>query len=314
MTAADDLERLLLGGPRRYTRIEVARLAGVPLEQAILLWRALGFADTADDEVVFTDADVDIVRRADALVREGLVDQQARVAMTRMLGQSMSRLAEWQVQLLVQLVGRASAPESPPELAARLLPVLEDIQGYVWRRHLAAQAGRMLAEPAGHPVVVGFADMVGFTSLTRHLGEDGLAKLLDGFDAVAAEVVAGHGGRVVKMLGDEVMFVADTPAAGAEIALDLLAAEQPLPLRAGLALGRVLPRYGDVYGPVVNLAARLTGIARPGTALADRELATALHPNQRYQLRQLRPYAVRGLPRLRPWTVRRAGSAPSTVD
>jgi adenylate cyclase len=308
------LEQLLLGGPRRYTRVEVARLAGVPLEQAIVLWRALGFADTADDEVVFTDTDVDIVRKADALVREGLVDERARVAMTRMLGQGMSRLAEWQVRLLVELAGRGGGDESPPELAARLLPVLEDIQGYVWRRHLAAHAGRVLAEPAGHPVVVGFADMVGFTSLARQLGEDGLGELLEGFEATAAEVVARHGGRVVKMLGDEVMFVADTPAAGADIALELLAGGQAPQLRAGLALGRVLPRYGDVYGPVVNLAARLTGIARPGTALADPELAGALRGDPRYELHQLRPHAVRGFSRLRPWAVRRVHSGPSTVD
>jgi adenylate cyclase len=302
---SEPLERLLLGGPRRYTRLDVARLAGVPLEQASQLWRALGFADTADDEVVFTDADLATIRQADALAREGLVDESARLAIARMLGQSMSRLAEWQMRLLVDLVG--DHPEAAPELAGRLLPVLEEIQAYVWRRHLAAQVSRSLAAPSdAGSVVVGFADMVGFTSLARRLSEQELAGLLDRFEAAAAGIVADRGGRVVKMLGDEVMFVAGDPRAGADIALDLLAALPEPALRAGLALGRVLHRYGDVYGPVVNLAARLTGLARPGTALVDRELAAALEPDGAYALRRLRTTAVRGYPHLRPYALDRA--------
>jgi adenylate cyclase len=301
---ADQLERLLLGGPRRYTRVEVAELAGVPLEEASELWRALGFADPEDPEVVFTDADVAIVRTTQALLEAGLVDPPTRVAVARMLGQSMSRLAESQVQLLLGVLERAGGVADAPEFTAGLLPVLEEIQGYVWRRHLAAHAARALAVPAAErAVVVGFADIVGYTSLARRLGEPDLVALLDTFESTAAQIVARHGGRIVKMLGDEVLYVADSPTAGADIALDLLAGE--LTLRAGAALGRVLPRYGDVYGPVVNLAARLTGVARPGTLLADRELAAALGGDQRYRLRQLRPVSVRGFPRLRPWAVSR---------
>lgn len=297
-----EIERLLLGGPRRYTRVEVARLAGVPLEGASELWRALGFADTADDEVVFTDADLATVTLADSLVRDGLVDERARVAIARMMGQSMSRLAEWQVQLLVDLLG--SNATAAPDLAARLLPAVEQIQGYVWRRHLVGHAARALGVPGNEELVVGFADIVGFTALSRRLSEPELADLLDGFEAAAAEVVARHGGRIVKLLGDEVMYVADSPVAGTDIALDLLGGD--LPLRAGIAFGRVLARYGDVYGPVVNLAARLTGVARPGTVLADRELAAALGGDQRYRIRQLRPVSVRGYPRLRPSAISRA--------
>jgi adenylate cyclase len=304
---AEEVERLLLGGPRRYTRVEVAALVGMPLADASELWRALGFADTADDEAVFTDADVDTLRMADSLVRDGLVDERGRVAVARMLGQSMSRLAEWQVQLLVERLGGDA--NLAPALAEGLLPTIEGIQGYVWRRHLAAHAARVLGVPGADELTVGFADMVGYTSLTRRLSEAGLAALLDAFETAAAETVARHGGRIVKLLGDEVLYVTDQPGSAVDIALELLAGD--IPLRAGAAHGRVLQRYGDVYGPVVNLAARLTGVARPGTLLADKELAQAVREDPRYRLRQLRPIPVRGYPHLRPWSVTPAPPAPA---
>ena len=120
-------------------------------------------------------------------------------------------------------------------------------------------------------------------------------------------VVSNHG-QVVKMLGDEVLFVTDRPADAAAIALRLTSpdrARRGLPaLRVGMAAGRVLTRFGDVYGPVVNLAARLTSLARPGTALVDAELAAALAPEGGYRLRHQRPVAVRGYQHLRSWALR----------
>jgi adenylate cyclase len=113
------------------------------------------------------------------------------------------------------------------------------------------------------------------------------------------------------MIGDEVLFVADSPADGAEIALTLAeraGADPRLPeLRIGLAYGRVLHRLGDVYGPVVNIAARLTALARPTTILADGALAGQIRPLAGYRLRSLRPVSVRGYARLKPYVVRRTG-------
>ena len=106
---------------------------------------------------------------------------------------------------------------------------------------------------------------------------------------MAAEVIATAAGRVVKMLGDEVLFVADDPVAAATIGLGLLDAidvDGELPdLRIGMARGNVLSRFGDVYGPVVNIASRLTSAAKPGTVLVDRELATALASEPGLRLR-----------------------------
>jgi len=119
--------------------------------------------------------------------------------------------------------------------------------------------------------------------------------------------VSNHG-QVVKMVGDEVLFVTGQPADAAEIALRLTSPDRDrrgLPaLRVGMAAGRVLTRFGDVYGPVVNLAARLTSLARPGTALVDAELAAALHAHGRYRLRHGRTAAVPGYHHLRSWALR----------
>jgi len=110
------------------------------------------------------------------------------------------------------------------------------------------------------------------------------------------------------MVGDEVLFVTDQPAGAAGIALWLTSPDRDrngLPaLRAGMAAGRVLTRFGDVYGPVVNLAARLTSLARPGTALVDAELAAVLRADGRYRLQHRRPVAVRGYHHLRSWALR----------
>lgn len=317
------LERILLGGKRKYTRLEVAQKAGVPEDRSRRLWRALGFATVDDDQVVFTDADVDAMRTADQLVASGLIDPSIETSVTRALGQHLSRLAEWQVHMLWALI--TEEPElgrnerQIARLVDRLLPELEKVQNFVWRRHLAAYAGRALAAPEEdletRTEVVGFVDMVGYTRLTRQIDEDELSRVLDAFETLATEVIAEHRGRVVKMIGDEVLFVADEPADGAEIALTLTertAADETLPMvRAGLASGRILSRFGDVYGSVVNLAARLTSVARPGTILVDKELATQLADEPAYELRTRRPVSVRGYNRLRPAALRRARDAPS---
>ena len=319
------IEGLLLGGERRYTRAEVAERSGVAPERARELWHSLGFAAVTEDDRVFTDGDLDALRTVNELIQSGLTDPAQATSIARMLGQHMSRLAESQVEMLRGIL------QANPELASderqltrfveRVVPDLERLQNHAWRRHLAAYTGRALMtsddELDGRSQVVGFADMVGFTALTRRSTEDELVGVVDRFDALTAEVVAEYHGRIVKMIGDEVLFVADDPAHGAEIALALLEyaeADEALPsLRAGLAYGRVLSRFGDIYGAVVNIAARLTSIARPGTVLVDRGLAMALREDTGFEIRHRRPVSVRGYARLRPSVLRRLDTEPVEV-
>src|SRR3954451_921320 len=299
--AREALERLLLDGPRRYTRLQVAELSGVPPERTQRLWRALGFADTADDDPAYTDADVKALRVLSSLIDSGFVGPETEATIARAMGQALSRLADWQTDMLADVLsgGREGeqGPASPEEgggPARALLPLLQEMQDYVWRRHLAANADRLLsATGAGdrRELAVGFADLVGYTSRSRGMGGRELGAMLEDFESIAAEVIARHRGRVVKTVGDGVLFTAATPLDAVTIALELPEAwdaEERPQLRVGAAFGEVLTRLGDVYSPVVNLASRLTSLARPGTVLVDRELADSLRGLPELRVRSLR--------------------------
>jgi adenylate cyclase len=314
------VEAAILGGPRRYTAQEVAERAGLDRDESRRLWRALGFPTVGDDEVVFTDGDVAALRKMRELAEYGFADEQLRVAVARLFGQTFSRLASYQGQLLLDQL--AQRPELLADddrfldLVGQVTPLIEGLQGYTWRRQLAAYVARMASQGSDQissgpaPLAVGFADLSGFTSLTRKASEADLRALLDSFESLATDVIGQHGGRIVKTIGDEVLFQADTPAAAAEIALELLeraAGDDALPaLRAGLACGPVVSRLGDVYGSTVNIASRLTSIARPGWVLVDREMHDALADDERFTLRARRSESVRGYHHLRPWRLQRA--------
>ncbi len=313
----EHVERVLLGGERRYDPVTTSRLAGVELERAERLWRAMGFPDVPAHARVFTDEDVEALRITSRLVgEERVIDESFEVSISRMLGQTMGRLAQWQVRtVLAAIEARPEAFTDPAEIGGlieRIVPQLEFLQSHVWRRQLAAFAGRALAadDLESDTLAVGFADMTGFTALTRRLREGELEQLLERFEATAGDVVGAHDGRVVKSLGDEVLFTVAEPAAAAEIALTLLERTEDddliPPLRIGMAAGEVLSRLGDVYGPVVNIASRLTSLARPGRVLVDREMAAALAAHPAYRVRTRRPVSVRGYSHLHPYQLRRA--------
>jgi adenylate cyclase len=297
-------------------------MAGIEPDAAHKLWLALGFPEVDDDDVVFTDRDVAAMRTAGELVEAGLIDEALRTSVTRMLGQSMSRVAEWETHRILEVIAAHSDTLSTErEIVAfvrRVLPRIESIQGLVWRRHLAAHAERALGDVGGESdsklQTVGFVDIAGYTSLSRRVSENELAAVLERFESAAAEVVASHHGRIIKSLGDEVLYVNDDPIEAAEIALSLIEfaeADDVLPsLHAGVACGPVLWRFGDVYGSTVNIASRLTSISRAGTVLIDLKLAAQLTDNERYVLRRVRPATVRGFVNLQPSLLRRSADRP----
>ncbi|MFI0240228.1 adenylate cyclase regulatory domain-containing protein [Streptomyces sp. NPDC016845] len=325
-SGADELprviEELLLGGGRLWTRPDIAERSGVRPERSAQIWRALGFPVVDDDARVFTDADVDALRAGERLIAAGLITEESETMMARALGHHLSRLADWQMHTLWNWLHRdPGAPEGEAALmkhAAALLPELELLQRHVWRRHLAAYAGRMLDDDSAPPhegadvrhLAVGFTDMVAYTRMTRGLDSGELARVLDRFESLTGDVIAEGRGRVVKTIGDEVLFVCESASEAAAVALELTArsqGEQILPhLRTGLAHGPVLNRFGDVYGAAVNIAARLTAVARPDTVLVDTAFAGELAGTTAYDLRVLRPVSVRGYSRLRPVLLRPA--------
>ncbi len=313
------IEARLLGGPRRYRRDEVAEAAGVPVEYARRLWRAVGFPDVGDVAVAFTDEDLAALRRLLRLVNGGVLDDELAVSVTRAMGHNAARLAEWLVDAMVEhLVDeQGSTVEEATRVAAETvtehLDDLESLLVFVWRRQLAAVAGRALAGAARETVTgrlsVGFADLVSYTRLSQKLEERELAALVDRFGRRSADVIAGAHGRLVKTVGDEVLFVADDAADAALIGLELaeVMAEDPdLPdVRVGIATGTVLTRMGDVFGRTVNLASRLTALAAPGSVLVDSDTAQALDGHPAFALDVQRTRAVRGMGLVRPGVVRR---------
>lgn len=281
----------LLGSARYLTGDEVAAQAGIPRPEADALWQALGFPHLGD-EAAFTDGDVRALRLARELMDADVVGPDMRVAQARVLGRSMAALAESQLSLALEATERGSI-DDPNDL----LDTMQALQVYVWRRHLLAAAERFASRPAegSASLAVGFTDLVSYTARAREMSADRLGAWLDAFEAKVQGVVVDHGGRIVKTLGDEVMWVADEPADAAVIALGLADEE----VRTGVAFGPTLERGGDHFGPTVNLAARLTGLARPGTVLVDRELDRLLEGDERFRLRHLRPVNVRGYDHLR---------------
>jgi adenylate cyclase len=314
----EDLDELLLGGPRRYTRDEAAASSGVSVEYARRLWRAMGFANVGDEATAFTDGDLAALSRLMELVRDDVLDAELAVSVTRAMGHNAARLVQWQVDALVEHLVRTRGltPEEATRTAVGMSAEhLDDLQAllvYVWRRQLAAVAGRALGAAEGSAsgvLSVGFADLVSYTRLSQKLEERELAALVDRFDARSADVIAGAGGRLVKTVGDEVLFVADLPASAALIGLELaetMAEDPVLPdVRVGIATGTVLTRMGDVFGRTVNLASRLTALAQPGTVLVDQRTADALEASDGFDLDVERTRAVRGMGLVRPGVVRR---------
>jgi adenylate cyclase len=303
------IAEIVLGDPTVFTREEAAAAAGLTIDQARPYWRAMGFPDVGAAPA-FTSTDVESLCLLTDWVSSGILDEATTIEIVRSLGQTVSRLADWQVGTMARVLSEADGPldlEAVGDGMAEVMPGLESLLVHAWRRHLAAAIGRGLtfavddADASAEPsqATVGFADIAGFTRLTRVMGDEDLAQMVQAFESGAADIVAGRGGRLVKTLGDEVMFVADSAQDAVAIATEMheltAPGEEAMILRIGLATGRLISRMGDFYGGTVNLASRLTAIARPGSTLIDVATASALGDPEAYVLRQLAPRPLRGM-------------------
>jgi adenylate cyclase len=320
-TPAQQLEHAILREDVVFNAVEVAAETGASIEQAQRLWRALGFPDRGSERA-FTHADAEAVSTLLRLVEQGVIDFDMAVDLTRAVGQTMARLADWEVGTLVHRVQEmesgSGATGSRATAALQLLDTLnspfEGLLVYVWRRHLAAAVARVEALGADDAdlhtteVTVGFADIVQFTALTNRLDHDRIGDLVEIFESRCADVVAASSGRVIKTLGDSVLFVCEDPARAMDIALsiiDVIGHDIRLPdVRIGLATGSVIMQLGDVFGPPVNMAARLTGVARRNRVITDRTTADLL-PVGQFHSRLLPARPLRGFGVVEPVAVRR---------
>ncbi|WP_424991669.1 adenylate/guanylate cyclase domain-containing protein [Nesterenkonia sphaerica] len=343
-----ELEHRLLGAERTLTYREMAQRMGVSTRSARKLWRALGFPNLDEDVKAFTEADAEALAQMVHLVGEGHLNQETAISLTRSVGQMTDRMVVWQIEALVedkianQEYSDAEARSHVFDTLPKLIDPLHQLLGYAWRRQLSAALQRLTVrvesglasldrgrdpaeleqsrDDAPLPLAraVGFADLVSYTSLSRQMSERTLAHMVQRFESRCAEIISIGGGRLVKTVGDEVLYNAETPEAGAEIALALsetIAADDVLPeARVSVVWGRVLSRMGDIYGPTVNLAARLTSLADPGTILVDASTAEALELSQDYLLVPQPPRLVRGFGEVSPSLLLRARTGGIALD
>lgn len=299
------LDRILLPDVPEYDAAALAVATGLDEQLLLRFWRALGFADLPEGATSFTARDLAAARLLAERLAVADVAPESFVQQIQAVSAAMARIAIVEAEALLELVARLGETGLTSEEVALTLAELvrwEDLSAlidYEHRMQLRAALwvrGALAATP-DLPIGVGFADLAGFTATSARLEVDELAELVTRWDAEAFDTVSAGGGRVVKTIGDEVMFVA-LPDRAAEIALALrdLGREGNglLPVRVGVAAGPVVPHAGDVYGPVVNLAHRLAELADPDTALAPSDLRAALG-DDRFRWTDLGSRRLRGI-------------------
>ncbi|MGA2320263.1 MAG: adenylate cyclase regulatory domain-containing protein [Solirubrobacteraceae bacterium] len=286
-------------GKERYTAAEVAALSGVEPDFLAAARRAMGLPIPDPEEPVYTEAEVETGARI-VLAREAGISDEEILDLLRVLGRGLSQAAESLRLLPLKLVLEAGMSERDlagryGQAAAELYPLVDPMVSNVLALHLRHTAqsevinalersgGRL---PGSRKVAVCFADLVGFTRLGEEVPPDELGRLAVRLEALASEA-AELPVRLVKTIGDAAMLASTEPEPLLEAALRLLEAadaegEDFPQLRAGAALGAALPRAGDWFGRPVNLASRITSVARPGSLLAAQEVRESARESYRW--------------------------------
>jgi len=264
--------------------------SGLSEGKVLALTRAAGFPVPGPDDRVSAAGFVEMASGLAAA--EQLFGEEAVLQLVRVMGSAMSRVADAIVSAFLVNVEPAARGEDPVGLAvaranaeaAALLPFVGSALDTLLRQHLLPARRTILVDELDAGVetqrlAVGFVDLVGSTALAQRLSTRELGAVLTEFENEAADAVTASGGRVVKLIGDEILFTAPDERAACAIALQLAATftghPRVPPTRGGVAAGHVLLRDGDVFGPVVNLAARAVKLAEPGELVATNEVLAA---------------------------------------
>lgn len=324
------LDEALLQGQPIYNELELCEATGATSAQVNDYWQTLGLPITNKDARVFTQADAEAIKSLLELAESEQFDHRTLTSLIRSAGHTAERLALWQAEALVEHYAHNFGwDDSRARLEflsefERMHTVFAAQMEHAWRRQMAALAGRWFVEFSGDkgvtrgpgqlplPRAVGFADIVSFTSQTAKMRSSELSDFVSNFEAAARDIITKAGGRVVKTIGDAVLFIADDVETGAEAAIGLAEggkseSMKELPqVRVSLVWGRVLSRFGDVFGTSVNLAARLSDEARPGTVMMDPNTAGLLATNSNYALIAHDEREIQGLGPISPVQLQRA--------
>ena len=277
------VDRILSRESARYTPVEIAERAGLPLDLLRALWRALGLAEAGDDEIAFTETDLEAATTVAQFHAAGLPDD-ALTLISQVIGSGMSQLAETIREIAGDALLEAGDSERTvgrryAEATEQLVPMLNSLLGYILGVHLREQVKTDIVSQAelstgrvenAREVTICFADLVGFTRLGESTTPAALGTAGREFSRMAVEV-ARPPVRLVKMIGDAAMLVSHDSEAVVRAALNLVElceARDDLPeVRAGVACGAAISQSGDWFGAPVNLASRVTSVARPGSVL-----------------------------------------------
>lgn len=291
--------KLARGGGERLTVAEAAARTGIAPETLEMLLRAAGLPPPGPTDRLFSEEAARSMRSA--IEAESLFGPLAVRRFVQGLGATLARAAESAVTLGVRghiepLLRGGSSPVALADARYRLAAAVRSLaamMAQLFLMHVEVASQRLRPAWSGDvnaidaaPLAVGFVDLVGFTPLAQRMDARALAEFIDGFEEAAHDVAQGCGGRIVKFIGDAVMFVGDTTAVGSDLALALVerfADEGTVAPRGGVAAGPVLLRGGDYYGPTVNLAARLAEQAVPGEILVNEDIAAGPGPTVRVE-------------------------------
>ena len=287
LQAAADAGRLgllpverLLERQRRHSMADAAFAAGLTDAFTARNHRALGLSLPDPREPVYDDDQLENLRTLRGMLDAGISEEDMHL-MGRVLGQSSHRTAQAVTDILSRALLQPGDTEDDlalrlADLAEAMLPLLDRLTGSVLRLHLLdvvqSEAVLRLERDTGRlagarAMTIGFADLAGFTALSERLSIESLGELAAKFEAHAI-AVADPPVRLVKVLGDGAMFASEDAGALVRALLELVAADELPPLRAGVAHGPALHSAGDWFGRTVNLAARLCGAAPRGSVLA----------------------------------------------
>jgi len=280
------VERGLAGDGPRYSPREVAEISGADLGLLQRASAALGIPYPDPDERTLAEADLESAQRVKAFLDAGLPED-GILQVTRAIGMATARIAEANRELMVRTLMQPGDTERDLALrfaaaAEQMLPLFEPILLYAARAHLLEQIRRDVIGAADlasgemgatTEVSVCFADLVGFTKLGEEIAAEELGLVAGRLEEMAT-AVAEPPVRLVKTIGDAAMLVSTDAEVMTDAALRLIEAseeegEEFPQLRAGIARGHALVQTGDYYGRPVNLASRITGIAKPGSVLVD---------------------------------------------
>ena len=299
-------DRKVRPGRDEFTLREAAAETGMDLDLVTALWRAFGLAIVEADTKVASRADLDVLPLFNAIA--ALVGTDEALDLARVAGASIARFADATSAAMRVAVSDLGLEASGSEVAtartfaglAELTPAVGRALDVLFRHHIET-ARRQFEQSESNDVAtlgqvrsaVAFADVSGFTALAEAATSTDLASMLTAFERNATTLVHEVEGRVVKFIGEAVMYVTPRASTAVDVARRLVATNDH-PVRAGIAYGLLLAQDGDYFGPPVNLAARLVSVAEPGQVLLAADAAERL--GEGYATEPLAPRTLRGIP------------------